>query len=72
VDHERRKRYRKPHDEAEAPIDERRLKVRIGQFSGDGGALVFHGDSLRGHGANENGGPVKEIGKLRVTPFAAE
>src|SRR5271169_3883400 len=27
--------------------------------------------SLRGHGANENGGPAKEIGKLRVTPFAA-
>jgi len=28
-------------------------------------------NSLRGHGANENGGPAKEIGKLRVTPFAA-
>src|SRR5271154_3054044 len=42
VDHERRKRQRQPHDEAEAPIDERRLKVRVGQFSRDGGALVLH------------------------------
>ena len=42
------------HDEPEALGDERSLKVRIGQFSGDGGALVFHDDSLPVNGANEN------------------
>ena len=42
VDDERGQEHTKPHDEAEALVDKRGLKVRIGQFSGDGGALVFH------------------------------
>ena len=36
-------------------VDKRGLKVRIGQFSGDGGALVFHGNHwVSGNRANRN------------------
>ena len=42
VDDECGQEHTEPHDEAEALVDERSLKVRIGQFSGLGGALVFH------------------------------